>query len=355
MNADLVASIILSAGGLTLILVGRSKDRQARRLRQAKSLELDAIPEQLERAGSSYVATAGFVRSAGQARVCDYAINECGEPLTAVLYERQLERLFRQWNAKTLGWDEGRELISVDRIETPFLIRSTFCTTEAAVVAAGAVLPELQIVHQHVEANNRGAVEGILGSLAELVQTRVEMGVRITERALPEGTAVTVVAQAATPQPGRVELRSPENGDPFIISLGDRATLSSSAKRSASAFFWGGSLLLILAVGLGAGAMWLRWEHQRVKEEKLKREVESKQRTLEIMQSMGRDIPYSEDPQIKELLLCIICCEEPVGAVFLDCGHIACCLSCAKHTKERHKLCPVCRQVIRRAKAVYLP
>lgn len=117
MNADLVASIILSAGGLTLILVGRSKDRQARRLRQAKSLELDAIPEQLERAGSSYVATAGFVRSAGQARVCDYAINECGEPLTAVLYERQLERLFRQWNAKTLGWDEGRELISVDRIE----------------------------------------------------------------------------------------------------------------------------------------------------------------------------------------------------------------------------------------------
>jgi len=41
---------------------------------------------------------------------------------------------------------------------------------------------------------------------------------------------------------------------------------------------------------------------------------------------------------------CIVCMDAPLETVFLECGHLACCNSCA----EKLKLCPICRKPISR-------
>lgn len=49
--------------------------------------------------------------------------------------------------------------------------------------------------------------------------------------------------------------------------------------------------------------------------------------------------------------LCVICMDRPVGAVFLECGHLACCVTCAAPLR----LCPICRGTITRTVHVFRP
>lgn len=182
-----------------MLFVGRSKDKEARMLRQARAVELEQLPAALEgsQAGREYVVTSGFVQcAAGAARLCDHARNSGEERLAAAIYERRLERLSRSWNG--VAWDDLAATLSFDRVEVPFGIRSTFNTVEAAVVCSGAAMPELTLVHQHVEA----AESGLWGSFLQAVTpftAHTEMGLRVSERALPEGAPVTVVAEVRAP------------------------------------------------------------------------------------------------------------------------------------------------------------
>jgi hypothetical protein len=47
--------------------------------------------------------------------------------------------------------------------------------------------------------------------------------------------------------------------------------------------------------------------------------------------------------------LCIVCMDAPFETVFLECGHLACCLSCS----GKLKLCPICRNQIVRVIPVF--
>ena len=49
--------------------------------------------------------------------------------------------------------------------------------------------------------------------------------------------------------------------------------------------------------------------------------------------------------------LCVICMDKPVGAVFLECGHLACCVTCAAPLR----LCPICRGTISRTVQIFRP
>jgi len=51
----------------------------------------------------------------------------------------------------------------------------------------------------------------------------------------------------------------------------------------------------------------------------------------------------------KEILVCKVCCDKPIGTVFLPCGHVCCCPTCALCSA----LCPICRQPIQASHRVY--
>jgi hypothetical protein len=49
-----------------------------------------------------------------------------------------------------------------------------------------------------------------------------------------------------------------------------------------------------------------------------------------------------------DALLCKICLTEPTNCVFLECGHLVCCLECGTQIFKTKKECPICRQTITR-------
>jgi hypothetical protein len=57
-----------------------------------------------------------------------------------------------------------------------------------------------------------------------------------------------------------------------------------------------------------------------------------------------------ENRQLKEAKTCKICMDEEVNIVFLPCGHLACCNSCAPALRN----CPICRALIRGTVRIYL-
>ena len=54
-----------------------------------------------------------------------------------------------------------------------------------------------------------------------------------------------------------------------------------------------------------------------------------------------------------EEVLCKVCCEDVVNAVFLECGHLVCCLECATKIEKGSRECPICRSRIVRVVHVF--
>jgi hypothetical protein len=52
---------------------------------------------------------------------------------------------------------------------------------------------------------------------------------------------------------------------------------------------------------------------------------------------------------------CVVCMESRIDSVFLDCGHAATCMSCAKQVLQNNeRSCPLCRETCRELKRVYI-
>ncbi|RUS27692.1 hypothetical protein BC938DRAFT_482869 [Jimgerdemannia flammicorona] len=56
---------------------------------------------------------------------------------------------------------------------------------------------------------------------------------------------------------------------------------------------------------------------------------------------MNVNTDYLPDEQ-----LCRICCDAPQNCVFLECGHLTCCMDCGKKLVEKKNECPICREPI---------
>ena len=52
---------------------------------------------------------------------------------------------------------------------------------------------------------------------------------------------------------------------------------------------------------------------------------------------------------------CLVCWDQEVGTVFLECGHLACCRTCANELFATTKACPICRGTIVRVVNVFKP
>ncbi|KAL3881989.1 hypothetical protein ACJMK2_028371, partial [Sinanodonta woodiana] len=57
-----------------------------------------------------------------------------------------------------------------------------------------------------------------------------------------------------------------------------------------------------------------------------------------------------ENKKLKEQTTCKICMENPIRVIFLPCGHLVCCETCAPAFRK----CPICRKRIQQSVKTYL-
>ena len=69
--------------------------------------------------------------------------------------------------------------------------------------------------------------------------------------------------------------------------------------------------------------------------------------------SSAQDPSDQQPPPPKEEKIgdCVICLDQPIGTVFLECGHLACCRTCA--SSPQLKNCPICRAPILRILPIF--
>ncbi|KAL6063564.1 E3 ubiquitin-protein ligase rififylin isoform X15 [Balamuthia mandrillaris] len=66
-----------------------------------------------------------------------------------------------------------------------------------------------------------------------------------------------------------------------------------------------------------------------------------------------KHLALPSSPAEQESDLCTVCMDNTIDTVFLECGHLACCKSCAKQLQNKE--CPICREPILRVVAIYRP
>lgn len=80
-------------------------------------------------------------------------------------------------------------------------------------------------------------------------------------------------------------------------------------------------------------------------EETERKEEKAEEATVEKKGSPPKEL--DSDDEEKEL--CVICLDEKIGTVFLECGHMACCVGCS----TKLVTCPICRRPITRVINVF--
>jgi E3 ubiquitin-protein ligase MUL1 len=87
---------------------------------------------------------------------------------------------------------------------------------------------------------------------------------------------------------------------------------------------------------------------------KLRREARQAQQFFEEAEDDIQEDDSSDEDEIGDGQLCVVCLRKRRKAAFIPCGHLVCCCKCAlRMEREAEPLCPMCRQDIRYMIRIY--
>lgn len=188
---------------------------------------------------------------------------------------------------------------------------------------------ELKVIHDKLEPVSSSVAD----SLVQWATGDKTKGFQTIEEMLPVGTTLTAIGEITVTDDG-IRIGPPKSGLTYYLS---QLTLDAiirqlqSGKRVwkiLSAIFACGSGILFL-VSL---YFYFKRRHHRQQEDDFIRRMQQEMNVL------------GEGEVIDQQGACVICMDRPRNVVILDCGHICCCLDCARQVNS----CPVCRRGIAR-------
>ena len=176
-------------------------------------------------------------------------------------------------------------------------------------------------------------------------------GYQTVENVCPVGATVTVVGKAML-KDGVPSLIPPTDGKQFFLTYSSLETLIDDASSTEDRLRYVGYALL--AVGAVCSAAYaFRWiasrRRQQLAEAHLRRHAGAANSRPAEGDGAERSRSGSGSQDGAQSAECVVCWSEPREALFLDCGHFACCTRCADILVN----CPVCRAPIRRVVRVY--
>ncbi|XP_062216571.1 E3 ubiquitin-protein ligase SPL2-like isoform X2 [Phragmites australis] len=167
------------------------------------------------------------------------------------------------------------------------------------------------------------------------------------EKILPIGKEITAIGLCRTNK-GSVEIGScPEI--PFFLSELTKDEMQAELTSRARTLFWASIVFGALSVCLVGHAIYRGWV--RIK---LRREARQAQQLFEEAEDAIQEDDSSDEDEIGDRQLCVVCLRKRRRAAFIPCGHLVCCCKCAlRMEREVEPLCPMCRQDIRYMMRIY--
>nr|GMD66812.1 E3 ubiquitin-protein ligase SP1 [Ipomoea batatas] len=170
------------------------------------------------------------------------------------------------------------------------------------------------------------------------------LGVKRVERVLPVGTPLTVIGEAVKDDIGTVRIQRPHKG-PFYVS---RKTIDQLIMNLGKWARW----YKYASMGFTVVGVYLLVKHafqyimERRRHWELRKRVLAAAAKKSGQEDEGSSIKEENGADSKKdrLMpdLCVICLEQEYNTVFVQCGHMCCCMACSSHLTN----CPLCRRRI---------
>lgn len=115
-------------------------------------------------------------------------------------------------------------------------------------------------------------------------------------------------------------------------------------------------VLLATTIAIGAYHFWAKWERGREERAEivfLAQHPGAIARARSLVDDIDEERVAAQgriDAGDQTTNVCVICIDAPRDTVFLPCGHVACCHTCAEMIRT---CCPVCRSPLRSRQRVY--
>ncbi|XP_062210072.1 E3 ubiquitin-protein ligase SPL2-like [Phragmites australis] len=300
---------------------------------------------------SQMVAVRGFVRPGPRGRI----LVPSGSREPCVVTKHTQMCLFTEWRG-IFGWTfdlhallfrSWKEQIITSFRYVPFVLASSESGNSTWMVhvnldKADQPLPLTTVYHKLIPVET---------SPYTLFQTIIGNGYPIAlldeEKILPIGKEITAIGLCRTNDES-VEISScPEI--PFFLSELTKDEMQAELASRARTLFWAGIIFGTLSVCLLCHAIYRGW-----KRIKLRREARQAQQLFEEAEDAIQEDDSSDEDEIGDGQLCVVCLRKRRRAAFIPCGHLVCCCKCAlRMEREAEPLCPMCRQDIRYMIRIY--
>jgi E3 ubiquitin-protein ligase MUL1 len=167
------------------------------------------------------------------------------------------------------------------------------------------------------------------------------------EKILPLGKVLTAIGLCRT-NDENVEITScPEI--PFFLSELTKGEMQAELASRSRTLFWASIALGPLSVCLVGHAI-----YRGLARIKLRREARQAQQLFGEAEDAIQEDDSSDEDEIGDGQLCVVCLRKRRKAAFIPCGHLVCCSKCAlRMEREAEPLCPMCRQDIRYMIRIY--
>lgn len=256
--------------------------------------------------------------------------------LRGVIVEETAEQHFLKHNDAGSWIQDSALMLSMSK-EVPWYVDDG--TGRAYVLGArGASGLALTVASEVFEESGRSLVRGTLDYLQGLKM----LGVKRIERVLPTGSSLTVVGEVVKDDIGTIRIQRPHKG-PFYVSPKSIDQLISNLGRWARWYKYA-------SMGFTVFGFYLLAKHaiQYILERK-RRWYLQKRVLAAVAKRQGQDSAGSKEENESDDTktdrmpdICVICLENDYNAVFLQCGHMCCCMNCSSHLTN----CPLCRRRI---------
>ncbi|XP_019161419.1 PREDICTED: E3 ubiquitin-protein ligase SP1 isoform X2 [Ipomoea nil] len=318
-----------------LYLLGRSSGRDAEALKSVTRVNhLKDLAQLLDTASKvlPFVVTISGRVGSDTPISCQYS------GLRGVILEETAEQHFLKHNDAGSWIQDSALMLSMCK-EVPWYLDDG--TGRAFVVGGrGATGLVLTVGSEVFEEAGRSIGRGMLDYLQGLKM----LGVKRVERVLPVGTPLTVIGEAVKDDIGTVRIQRPHKG-PFYIS---RKTIDQLIMNLGKWARW----YKYASMGFTVVGVYLLVKHAFQYITERRRHWELRKRVLAAaakksgQEDEGSSVKEENGADSKKdrLMpdLCVICLEQEYNTVFVQCGHMCCCMACSSHLTN----CPLCRRRI---------
>ena len=193
---------------------------------------------------------------------------------------------------------------------------------------------QLKVTHDKFEP----VFSSVADSLVQWATGDKTKGFQTVEEMLPVGTTLTGIGEISLVSDG-IKIGPPKSGLTYYLS---QLTIDAIIRQLQS----GKRIWKIISAifACGSGILFLVSLYFYIKRRR-DRQIED-----DLIRRMQEDVTViAEGEAFDPQGACVVCMDRPRNVVILDCGHICCCLECARQVNN----CPVCRRPIARLVPTY--